>query len=750
LELIMDSNFSHVNIWGVPESQEALRQVADLCVQALGLPLKVLPEGTSFSSQGAEKTGLRGVISCHGRLVEDDFILLECELFRGSGDLRMSTKTFFEHLSALGDKVRLAPPKPHPDGEASYLVSLKIKATPLSVARASALVDELKHLNQVAKILQEELPAIRTDAELAKLYEPVSEFLEPVCAWPGPEAEPGEPLGDWAAETVDYLLSSCSVALAAPLPLEGDLGLAACAQAVQKFKKTLGRVKLPSINARTLVELNHKAPGLVVAPAMNLSLGTSPYELGNEMRALLSTLASQNRPAIFTGALEELQAVFHGGQGGKTDPLLPVVRHVPEIPLETLALFAVRTAGMQIGGLPAATEERLLRGVLEELARLSAPEQRRVLPGVARRAMNSWASGLPLTEKSGFAAKASSLSETLSGLSPQPRAQRLAAVQEHFVQRLTDPRFLGVLQENLLGQDQALEEFTARLASEVLTRPGHQPLRLCLEGTPATGKSESLVLTAAWLGVPYINFDAASITSAHTAAAQLLGSGRGIVGSHQSGRLEQAAKHHAGALIEVSDLDHAVPEVRSSLADLFLQVLDKGEAQSATGAMFSCANLIFGFSMNLPGKKDEKAHRGIGFQHAQGDRERRQRVVTELQNMLSGAFLSRIGSPILFRPLEGEVLAYIAIRAVEQAVWSAAGHLHLPVQEVVVSPKVGAGVLASLMTSVTAFGARTLVEHARTLAAQAILALKSQAKDGVGKILEVGVTPAGHLTLELR
>jgi hypothetical protein len=739
----MDQNFSHVKTWGVSEAQEALRQVADLCVQALGLALEVRPDSTSFHSQAGEKETFRGVISCHGRLVEDDFILLECELFRGSPEVRVSTKAIFEHLSTLGEKVRLASPKVRPDGEASYLVSLKIKAAPLSLSRASVLTDELKHLDRLAQVLQEELPLVLTEVELAKLYEPVAEFLEPVAAWQG------EVLVEWAEETMDYLMSLGSVALAASLPVESNLALAACAQAGQKFKKTLGRVKLPAINARSLMELSQKAPGLVALPAMNLSLGTSPYELGNEMRALLSSLASQNLPVIFTGALEELQAVFHGGQGGQTDPLLPVVRRMPEVPLETLARFAVRTAGRQVGGLPPASEERLLQKVLEELARLSHPEQRRVLPGLARRAVNAWAAGVRLEEGPDFVVRASGLSETLAGLSPRPRVQRAQLVQTQFGARLTHPQLLGFLQENLLGQDRALEEFIARLASEVLTRPLHQPLRLCVEGTPATGKSESLALTARWLDIPYVNFDAASITSAHTAAAQLLGSGRGIVGSHQSGRLEQAAKHHAGALIEISDLDHAPPEVRSSLADLFLQVLDKGEAQSATGAMFSCTNLIFAFSMNLPGKKDEKAHRGIGFQSDRDDRQRRQRVISELQNMLSGAFLSRIGSPILFRPLKGEALANIVLRAIEQALRSAAGRLHLPIQEILVLPEVGPGVLASLEASVTAFGARTLVEHGRSLAAQALLDLKRQKPDFGEKVLEVGATPAGRLTLQL-
>lgn len=743
----MESNAFQANSWDLPESQEALRQIADLCAQALGPPVKMAADGKSFYSEKCEN---QGGLACRGRLVEDDFILLECVLFRGPVEVRVSSKAFFEHFSTLGEKVRLAPPEEHPDGEASYPVSLKIKAVPLSLARASALVDELKHLQRLARVLQEEVARVRTDAELAKLYEPVAEFLEPVPGWPGSEAEPANLLGDWAAETVDFLLASCSVALASPLPLAGDLALAACAQAVQKFKKTLGRLKLPAVNARVLVELAQKAPGWVVVPVMNLSLGTSPYELGTETQAMLRALTSQNRPVIFTGALEELQAVFHGGQGGKTDPLLPVVRHAPEAPVEALALFAVRSSGMQVGGLPPASEEHILNAVLSESAQLALPDQRRVLPGLARRSVNAWAAGMAWADPEGFADRLSGLSETLAGLSPRPRVHRAATVQEHLVQQLTDPGLLVFLRENLLGQDQALEEFTFRLASEILTRPGHQPLRLCVEGTPATGKSESLALTAQWLGIPYLNFDAASITSAHTAAAQLLGSGRGIVGSHQSGRLEQAAKHHAGALIEVSDLDHAVPEVRSSLSDMFLQVLDKGEAQSATGAMFSCANLIFGFSMNLPGKKDESAHRGMGFQPALGDRERRRRVVSELQNMLSGAFLSRIGSPILFRPLQGEVLVDIVLRAIEQAVRSAARLLRLPVRDVVVLPEVGIEVIASLETNVTAFGARTLVEHGRDLAAQAVLELKRGAGEAAGKILEVGASPDGRLTVQLR
>ncbi len=369
---------------------------------------------------------------------------------------------------------------------------------------------------------------------------------------------------------------------------------------------------------------------------------------------------------------------------------------------------------------------------------------------MARRVVNAWASGGALATGEAFAARVSGLSETLAGLSPRPRVGRPPTNQEHFTRRLTDHALYGFFRESLLGQDQALKDVCCRLGSEVLTRPPHQPLRYCAEGTPATGKSESTVLLADWLGIPYINIDAASMPSSHTAAAQLLGSGRGIVGSHQSGRLEQAAKHHAGAVIEVSDLDHAVPEVRAAMADLFLQILETGEAQSATGSMFSCANLIFVFTMNLPGGQDEKVHRGIGFQQQRHNREIRQRVVSELKIMLSGAFLSRIGSPILFEPLVGEALVAIVARAIQAALQAAAQRLHLSIREVVVPPEAAQQVLVSLESSVTAFGARTILEHGRALAAQAILDRQRQGGDFTGKTVEVSASPLGELSLKLR
>jgi ATP-dependent Clp protease ATP-binding subunit ClpA len=403
-----------------------------------------------------------------------------------------------------------------------------------------------------------------------------------------------------------------------------------------------------------------------------------------------------------------------------------------------------------VGGLPEAAEDELTNQTLAALQKSDSVEPERILPIVASRTVNAWASGKKpgLPPAASFATKVSGLSETLAGLSARPRAARSTDVQEHYAQVLTDSNLLAYLQEHLLAQDRALDQLAARLRMECLTRPRHQPLRYCAQGTPATGKSESAALLARRLGIPHINIDAASLPDYYTAAAQLLGSGRGIVGSYQSGRLEQAAKHHTGALIEVSDLDHATPQVRAVLGDLFLQVLETGEAQSAAGAMFSCANLIFAFTMNLPDGMDEAVRKGIGFNQAPSDQAVRARVAAEIKRLLSSAFLSRIGTPILFAPLSGEALAAIIERAIKSAVQSAVDRLHLAGSEVVIAEGVGARVVSVMEASISSFGARALLEHGRALAAQAVIELQQTYPSVTGQTLMVSASPDGRLMIK--
>ena len=735
------------DIWGDDAPQQALRQVADLCNKVAPLDLRFASDGLSFFLAERGETQPQGILSAHGRLGDDVVISLKVELFRGPDDVRVFAGKLCRLISRLGDKIRLCPPPDNSAGTDSIWAELRVKAEPIALTRAETMLKELNNLNQLAKLLQAELPAALSDGAIEKRYAELTGTLAPVYPWNEKILAVLAELRDFGRQAWDFLSGGSSIAIAAPFPIQRDAALAILAWSANEHNRTLGRLVLPSINARGFMEVSRKAPGTVAASVTNISLASSPYELGNEMMALLASLTEANTPGIFVGRFEDLQAVFHGGQGGLSDPLQPVLVHAPEVPLDSLTRFALISAGRNQGGLPQSALDDLTAGVLGALGGLPPAKQIKILPVAALKAANAWASGRksPPAAITEFAARAAGLSETLSGLSPRPRVIRRPEVQELFTRVLTNPSLFDFLEENLMAQNLALRCLVNRLAGETLTRPLHQPIRYCALGTPATGKSESAALLALRLDIPLINIDAASMSDYHTAAAQLLGSGRGIVGSHQSGRLEQAAKHHKGVVVEVSDIDHAVPSVKSYMSDLFLQVLDTGEAQSSIGPKFSCANVIFAFTMNLPGGMDERIRTSTGFSRTPNRKEVTRGVAAEVKSLLSGAFLSRIGTPIIFDPLEGIALVQLIERAIRNAVRSAVDRLSFPVAEVAVEPGCGEAVLACFQSNLVSFGARSLLEHARDLSSRAVLAWVRSAPPDNSSKFTVSVDPDGYL-----
>ncbi|MCI0604936.1 AAA family ATPase [bacterium] len=743
----MNEDPSYSDLYAEASRTEAVRQVAEVCEKATQLTVSLSSDGLSFSSM--ESTKKDGILHAAGNVSEHGVLALRLEFLRVSGSPRIAFTDFFKHLSVLGEKTRLMAPFVTRSGESSLCVELRIQASPLSYARSTALMTELKNLEALAKTLQAQLPRSLRQPELAKLYDQFFDIVEPVYALDLDTTTLNREWIDWAKLTMDFLSGSACVALPACYPISEDFALALLATAAIETGVSIGRYVAPLSSPKSLVDTAKKAPGTVAMPAMRLSLGTNAYELANEVQAMLVTLHSSRKPVIFTGSDEQLRSIFHGGQGGLTNPLSPVVRHAPEASMEVLTHFAVRTMQRRVGGMPASMEEYVVQEILAGLKPYSPTEQKRILPVVANHALNTWANGKSLNGQTTatFAVNVSSVSETLAGMSAKPRVTRAPAVQQRFTLTFTDADVTHYLKRHLLGQDSAIDQLVSRLRMEALTRPLHQPLRYCAQGTPATGKSESAVLLASKLGIPYMNVDAASIPDYYSAAAQLLGSGRGIVGSYQSGRLEQAAKQHTGVLIEVSDLDHANERVRSGLADLFLQVLETGEAQSAAGAMFSCANLIFAFTMNLPDGMDESVRKGFGFNDSVDNRQLQNRVVTEIKRMLSTAFLSRVGTPILFEPLNGDAIATILERAVRAAITAAAERMGFVIGEIVLQEGLGKRIAASAQARLGAFGARALLEQGRVLAADAVVSLQNTIPAPERK-LSVSLTESNKLLIE--
>ncbi len=729
-------NSSSKDIWGVNEPQAALKQVADLCEKEISLDIDIAVDGNKFITRKKDEAK-KGILSVEGKIVDDSHISVEMEVVRCPSHSRAGIVEFFCHLSKLGDKINLLPPKDEVSGESSLWVVMKVMPSPMSMTRVSVFTKELKLIDDIAKKLQEELPDFQKDTDIENIFKDVSDFLSPVLPMEEFLSQSFPELHNWALEIKDYLDGSIAIAIASPDSISADFALSKLSALLRRSGYFLGRLILPAINTKALIELTKKTVIIPVVPAISMSLGMNPYEMSNETRSLLSALFCSGKPVVFTGSLEELQSVFAGGQGGSNNPLFPVVSHVPDIKIEQLVQFAVHSAAKNAGGIPQKAVTILIQETTDTIKKISPEKQRRILPVLANRMVRTWAHGNAMDRPSGaFAENASNLSETLSGLSPRPRASRSPEVQECFIRIMGDHKgLLSYLKEHILAQDHALECLTSHLLMESMTRPFHQPVRYCAQGTPATGKSESARLLAKILNIPYVNIDAASMPDYHTAANQLLGSGRGIVMSHQAGRLEQAAKHYTGTLIEVSDLDHAAPSVRAALADLFLQVLETGEAQSATGAMFSCANVIFAFTMNLPGGLDEGLRKGIGFNNIPTRKDISKRVAQEIKTMLSGAFLSRIGTPVVFEPLDGPSLGIILERSIKNAAISASERFNAQIEKVRIEEDLGKKLIASMESSIVSFGARAILEHGRTLTARSFAELKEKNVPLNGKIL---------------
>ena len=164
----------------------------------------------------------------------------------------------------------------------------------------------------------------------------------------------------------------------------------ALATAATQRGHSIGQLRLTTVTTKGVLEIASKAPGIIAVTASRITLGANPYELAKETQALLPALSATGKAALFTGTLEELQSVFSGGQGGIADPLLPIVRHVPEVPTQDVARFSVHAAAVRIGGLSEKAETDLSKRILAGVKDIAPAEQLRILAQLAHKAVQEW------------------------------------------------------------------------------------------------------------------------------------------------------------------------------------------------------------------------------------------------------------------------------------------------------------------------------------------------------------------------
>jgi|GEM_PF-640622 len=731
-------------------SQTALRQVAGIFEKAADMKGWCAADGTAFQSSKATGEQAQGICAASGRLSEQRTIEIEIDLVHAPETVSIHLGFLMRHFAVLVERARMLPSKPLPGGMCALRFGVSVMAVPLSPGREAALFDQIKAFDAAARSLQQRISPSVDRGSLKTQYKDFAGVLDPVQPL-GIDPLSIDPSVDlFIKDVIELLDTGFTVAVAAPFPSEMACALACLARAHLEKGISLGMVVIPAVPPKALLELLAKAPGRMVVSSDRVCLGTNPYDRPGEMKGFLGSLSAAGSPMIFTGSMEELQAVFHGGQGARPDPLRPVVMPAPEMSTSIVARAAVEAAAQIVGGLTVDAITELTERVAHLMAKYTPSEQKRCLPPLALMAVRAWSSGRAHAFDRGdeFVQKLLDRDVTLAGLGQRSLAARRPKVQERLVTTLSDPGLLDYLAGHIVGQDRALKQLVHRLQTECLTRPAHQPVTYCAQGTPGTGKSQSAVLIARRLNVPFVNIDAASMPDFPTASGQLLGTARGIVMSHQPGRIEQVANHHCGAVIEVSDLDHCPGHVRAFLSDLFLQILETGEAQSATGAVFSCANIIFIFTMNLPAGADETLRRGFGFGNDPSPASVRDRVMSEIRAMLSGAFLSRVGTPILFEPLDGKALEEIVARAVKASLLTASGRLGIPVKDVCLAPSARAALTAWPQAHIVSSGARALLEHGRSLAAEAFLQAHRAGRIRVGGTVFVSGDPGGKLHID--
>jgi len=706
----------------------ALQRVSDLLKGVFPGRVKFDSNKTSFVINNS--SGNHNSVEIQGKL-DKQKINIKFKILDLAQEQNLPAGILAQLIEIFQEFSQVLPPSPSSNGEVEIWVELQGDAGLMGPAQEKAFINIVEKLKKKASEIQSKLPVQSNQGELAELYKPFADALTPIAPWEWKDPAI-KPLWDWALETIDFLYANSSIALAGNDPVTISTALAMLARVAKQFSTSLGSIILPQCGPEKLLQLVSSAPGTVVIPAIRLTVGAHTYDFAKEIRALLASLTSLSKPVVFTGSLKELQEVFHGGQGGSGDPLQPVVRKIPEVPLNWLIRYAVREQGSKLGGLTKGKEQEICRKVNKILTTLPSENSRSILSGVTARSIHEHlqkgTSQLPPLQK--LVDRLQGCTETLVGLPVEIIEKRSARVMNNFTKTLSDPGLLSFFEEELIGQEGALADLHKRLYTEALTRPAHQPIRYCAQGTPGNGKSESTILLARKLGIPYVNIDAASMTDFHTASAQLLGSSRGLVGSYQAGRLESIAREHQGAVVEISDLDHALPHVRAPLADLFLQLLESGEAQSASGARFSCANLILAFTINLPDGKDETARRRFGFGPTLEEDEIRGRINKEIKALFSTAFLSRIGEPILFRELDNQALALITKKAVIKAIELALERLGLAAPpQVIIADETIKNLLLKHHLSGLPNNARSHMELGRNSILEPLLEL---ARSGVG------------------
>lgn len=305
---------------------------------------------------------------------EENVICLEFEVLRTSESVRINVSRLFGLMAALSEKAYPVGPVDTGNGIISLRVALKVQATLMSMTRATLFLAEIEKINNLANLLQQEIPCKHEYHDLLALYKPLRDTLDCVVPYTGSAKYPA--VNSLMHEILETYQCGLCQALISKSVLQEKLLLARLSDYCLKQGTSLGYVMLPAVSWQTLPDLLfNKAPGIVALSASALTMGTGPFD---RIEILLKLLTFSKSPPLFVGDRNQLQTLF-AMQSGKFDPLLPVVRYLPEQPLEELVRFGVENEAARNGGLSAPVVEECINSLMLVFTLDSNPEYEKTL-----------------------------------------------------------------------------------------------------------------------------------------------------------------------------------------------------------------------------------------------------------------------------------------------------------------------------------------------------------------------------------
>ncbi|MDR2106175.1 MAG: AAA family ATPase, partial [Coriobacteriales bacterium] len=203
----------------------------------------------------------------------------------------------------------------------------------------------------------------------------------------------------------------------------------------------------------------------------------------------------------------------------------------------------------------------------------------------------------------------------------------------------------GSLKSVVIGQDEVIDECVDIIrVDESPLKQRTSPTSFLFAGPTGTGKTFLAEQLAEQLGLPAMRLDMSEFND-KAAINRLIGSPPGYVGSMTDAQLVSWVKENPRSLILFDEIDKAEPQV----LDILLQILDKGEFSSGSGAKFNLAGSIVICTTNASQDAINQAKKPVGFAQSDTDASYSGPALTSIRKFFRPEFINRFRKVCVFK-----------------------------------------------------------------------------------------------------